>query len=52
MAVLAVALWGPEDLAKKSLTGTASNKVVSKRNTTVFPAILILKVAGMSRRCI
>lgn len=47
---LAVGLWGLEDLAKKSTTGSASNKVVSKGNKTVFPALTLLKVAGLSCR--
>ncbi|XP_077550786.1 uncharacterized protein LOC144164108 [Haemaphysalis longicornis] len=45
---LAVALWGPEVLAKRSLTGSASNKAVSKGNKTTFKALSPLKLAGMS----
>ncbi|XP_077564692.1 uncharacterized protein LOC144180178 [Haemaphysalis longicornis] len=45
---LAVALWGPDVLAKRSLTGSASNKAVSKGNKTTFKALSPLKLAGMS----
>ncbi|XP_077545713.1 uncharacterized protein LOC144158588 isoform X4 [Haemaphysalis longicornis] len=45
---LAVAVWKPEVLAKRSPTGTASNKAVSKGNNTVYPALSPQKVAGIS----
>lgn len=48
---LALAIWGPEVLAERSLTGTASNKAVSKGNKAVFQAVSPLKLAGMSCRC-
>ncbi|XP_064462017.1 BEN domain-containing protein 5-like isoform X1 [Ornithodoros turicata] len=45
---LAVALWGNETLAQRSVTGKQSNKDVSKGKTAVYPQLSPVKVTCMS----
>ncbi|XP_075532404.1 uncharacterized protein LOC142565764 [Dermacentor variabilis] len=45
---LAVRLWGSEILCQRSLTGSLSNRAISKGVTRVFPALSPVKVASMS----
>ncbi|KAH7950724.1 hypothetical protein HPB52_000178 [Rhipicephalus sanguineus] len=45
---LAVRLWGNEVLAQRSLTGTLSNRALSKGMTRTYPPLSPVKLASMS----